>query len=44
MEMDKDISARQYIFVVTLKVDCVIEEADACAKILYLDPAVIEAA
>jgi len=43
MEMDKDISARQYIFVVTLKVDTTWEETDACALLQYINPAVSSA-
>lgn len=36
IETDKDISARQIIIVVTVKVDFAIEEADACAKIINI--------
>lgn len=36
IETDKDISARQHIIVVTLKVDAAIEEADAVGKLINL--------
>jgi len=38
MEFDKDISARQIIIVSTLKVDVAIEEKDAAAKMINMDP------
>jgi hypothetical protein len=38
MEYDKDISARQIIIVTTLKVDCAIEEVDATAKMINMNP------
>ncbi len=36
MEQDKDISARQHIIVVTLKLDAAIEETDAVGKLINL--------
>lgn len=38
IEQDKDISARQHIIVVTLKVDMCIEETDAVGKLINLKP------
>jgi len=38
MEYDKDISARQFIIVVTLKVDTQVEETDAMARLINLKP------
>jgi hypothetical protein len=38
MEFDKDISRRQIIIVTTLKVDTAIEEVDATAKMIGLNP------
>ncbi len=38
MEYDKDISARQIIIVTTLKVDTAIEEIDASAKLINMNP------
>jgi hypothetical protein len=38
MEYDKDISARQFIIVVTLKCDVAIEETDAMAKLINIKP------
>lgn len=43
MEMDKDITKRQFIFVVTLKVDTTWEEKLAVAKLLNIDPTVVTA-
>lgn len=38
MEFDKDISSRQIIIVTTLKVDVAIEEVDATAKMIGMNP------
>lgn len=42
MEQDKDISARQHIIVVTMKVDVAIEETDAVGKLINLKPSYTE--
>jgi len=39
LEQDKDISKREHIIVVTLKVDFALEEADAAATVIDLKPA-----
>ena len=41
MEYDKDISARQFIIVVTLKVDTAIEETEAMAKLINIEPSFV---
>lgn len=38
LEQDKDISKREHIIVVTMKVDFALEEADAAAKLINLKP------